>query len=271
MSFQEYSRREFLSFFPKAGLLLRFPPSSNILNGSRRQSFHGLPQDILSEEELSKLRVRICSTFNTQLYLRPSALSIPLFADSRRGTIDETVIALVDDNYLTHDSTRDLPDDVRMLWDAIMPQNMDRDQSLRGFFARGGTRSYLYSNNEELGKFLDSHPEYEKRMYIFLSVGGALTPHPEDSYPTPEVVLRGCEEQPVRTFDYYRFYPRPNNPAFVLLHELGHYHLRLSMGEWMADNYAIDMITYNSNRYQTTGDTSSFPFVFVNNEGITVT
>lgn len=271
MSSQEYSRREFLSFLPRAGLLLNLFHSSNILNSSRRQYFDGLPQDVLSDEELKKFNIRICSTLNTQLYLRPSALNIPLFADARGGVIDEAVIAFVDDNYLTYDSTRELPEDARMLWDAVMPENMGREQALRGFFARGGTRNYLHSDTDKLRDFLDNHPEYEKRMYMFLSVGGALTPHPENSYPTPEIVLEGCEEQPIRDFDYYRFFPRPNNPAFVLFHEAGHYHIRLSKGEWMADNYAIDMMTYNSNRYKITGDTRSFPFVFVNSEGLTVT
>lgn len=270
MSYPEYSKRDFLTLAGKSLLTLasfRGLNRSSLINNLSSFSY---PEGVLNDKELKKYNIRVCPTTNTKLYLKQAALNIPFFNDAKEGKIDEGVVVLVEDNSLTYQATRLMPEDARMLWDAIMPENID-NELLRGFFVRGGTRSYLYSNNEKLRHFLDNHPQYKNRMYIYLSAGGDLAPRPEYSYPSPELILTGCSEEPVRDIDYYRFFPRPKHSAFVLYHELGHYHLRSSRGEWMADNFAIDAIAYNYAYYQRFKDPDIFPFVFVNNWGYMVT
>lgn len=115
-------------------------------------------------------------------------------------------------------------------------------------------------------------------MYIFLAVGEPLAPHPKQSYPNPKQIEE-TNKLPARG---YRF-GYLGLPGFVLRHEIEHYEDDPNLGktlpgykETLPFEYQIDTLAYESivkawEKYQKTGDTSGYPFIFETKEGLIFT
>lgn len=131
---------------------------------------------------------------------------------------------------------------------------------------------------EKIKKLLQKYPQLENKVFIFLTVGGRQKPHPTQSYPQPEQFIEwpswmmsqvreeGKEEHS------YRFVA-PFTAGTILWHEMHHYQ---GSGEKMASEYPTDTrvlesITSAWEKYQATGDSSGYPFIFTTKEGIIVT
>lgn len=78
-----------------------------------------LPADTLTEEELRAANITIYQTPITQLYLRREALKIPIFQDAANGKLDGVVISLVDHDRLSWAAIDKLPDDARLIFQAL--------------------------------------------------------------------------------------------------------------------------------------------------------
>lgn len=143
-----------------------------------------------------------------------------------------------------------------------------------GHFVRGRDIADNFSLQGWRDKnFFAQHPEFKKRVYIFLAVGEPLAPHPKQSYLNPEQIEEyATNKAPVRRG--YRFgYPRP--AGFGLRHEIEHYeddpYLGKTLSEYQVDTLAYDSFVRAWEEYQKTGDTSGYPFIFETKEGLIFT
>lgn len=121
------TRRNLLKGFAAAiGLVAVAKAGLTLLSSQEAARTENLPEDVLSEEELKQAHITIYQTPQVQLYLRRSALEIPLFKDVLRGkyayrgeaeeNLDGVVIALVDSDSLNWNAISNLPDDARLIW-----------------------------------------------------------------------------------------------------------------------------------------------------------
>jgi len=222
-----------------------------------------LPKDLISEEELIKLRIRINQSPNTKLYLRQSALEFPLFKDAAAGYLNGVVISLVDADQVTTKSVAQLPPDARLIWEVLN----DAETKSYGEFLSDNTLS------QKTPEFLKNHPEFTNKIFIYLAVGGKSQPNPKDSYPDPQ----WFQDHKV-LLSPYRFQTSfsGNLRGFVLRHEIYHYgnesfDLSYILTERKADTLAFESIAQAWKKYKETGDSSGYSFVFVNKEGIMIT
>lgn len=122
------SRREFIRNTGNLGFGLMFVPSfltkPFTVNTSPPEQ-EDLPRDILTLEELAKANIVINQTENTQLFLRRSALDIPVFKDSLDGKIGGVTISLIDGQNVSWDAVKSIPDEASTVFYAnnIDPQD----------------------------------------------------------------------------------------------------------------------------------------------------
>ena len=112
----------------------------------------------------------------------------------------------------------------------------------------------------------------QQQVFIYLAVGGDYKPNPSQSYPRPDQFE--VNKYPSRYL--YNVFPKGEiSPGFILAHETGHYNPNQEFindyYDGDADNSALDLITAAWQKYQQTGDNGGYPFVFVNDQGITIT
>ncbi len=115
--------------------------------------------------------------------------------------------------------------------------------------------------------FLKSHPEWRKKAYIYLSVGKEYAPKPSQSYPNPE----WFEQYP--DGEVFIKSEKVPLPGFIFRHEIAHYEENKGgeESEKETDRIAFEKVVQAWRKYQQSGDTSGYPFVFVTPEGITIT
>jgi|SRR3989344_938306 len=250
-----------------------------------------LPNGILSDEELAAARIRIHQTPHTRLYLKQSALAqFPLFQDAARGQLAEVVIVLVDSPNIDWEASQKFPQDARLVWQA--PADAKRLISqLKSRFAEydlptstpeeilddlyGQRLGEMITKNTLLRlapDFLKKHPEFSKKVYVFLAVGGNLKPNPADSYFDPNTLKD--YELPESPYDHrFQFAAAAKYRGFILEHEIAHYNPNSNQdySEYQADTITFNALTNAWQKYSQTGDSSGYAFVFVNDLGITYT
>lgn len=81
---------------------------------------HGLPEDVLTEEQLKALNITVNQTKDVRLYIRKSAIDeLKIFQDIKEGKIGGVVISLIDNNAISWNSIDRLPPDARLMWQTI--------------------------------------------------------------------------------------------------------------------------------------------------------
>lgn len=122
-------------------------------------------------------------------------------------------------------------------------------------------------------ELIREHPGIERKVFIYVAVGGKAQPRPSQSYPDPEKL----KQQGKMTLGYTYLGAGDDSRGFALTHEVGHYD-PLAQGpkrgyrsEPQADTSAMQSITEAWDRLQRTENTSGYPFVFQTEEGITIT
>lgn len=139
-----------------------------------------------------------------------------------------------------------------------------RDKAIE-YFAENGI-----DDNHVTGHILTPKNKSSRmKTFIYVSVGKGRKPTPDQSLPNPGWFVLDGENGPIYTGE--------NNPGFTLRHELGHYEGKRQEsdnkqeGEDEANKLAYEGIAEAWRKYQETGDTEGYPFVFVTKEGITIT
>lgn len=133
---------------------------------------------------------------------------------------------------------------------------------------------YWMSKKPETKNFLLHHPEAANKIYIFLAVGAKGAPLPKHSYPEPKWIEQYSTGDPKEGWNYRFFSPFT---GFTLRHEISHYETypfnRNSSypHEWETDTLAYKRIKEAWEKFQSTGDSTGYPFVFVTKDGITIT
>lgn len=79
-----------------------------------------IPKDILSFEELSAAHIKINQTPDTSLFLRKSALEIPLIKDASSGKYSGVEITLIDAEEITWNSTEKISEDAKLVIRNVM-------------------------------------------------------------------------------------------------------------------------------------------------------
>jgi len=139
--------------------------------------------------------------------------------------------------------------------------------------AKGGIdfsdRERFTQRQADMGAKLDSlDPEWHNKVFVLVSVGGRMTPKPEDSYPEP---------------DWYELRPPSFNPddylvdmlnsraagLHVMRHEVMHYDDGKLVDEGITDRRALDSMGEAALRLKENKDTSGYSFVYKNKHGIT--
>lgn len=233
-----------------------------------------LPQDILGEGELESANIRIGQADKVKIYLRKSVFQFPLFKDAKDGKLDEVVIVLSDyRNLLNAKASHTFPQDAKLLWKSL---DYVSDENQYGI---NGTLINAEVLNDLSPDFIKSHPEYARKIYIFL---GAEAVKPTDSLPDPQWIEQYSRLHYLKSDTdlekTYHFYPRTKlDTGFALRHEVSHYKSDPKQGErsfnpeGKTDAIAFKGIKEAWRKYQETGDTSGYPFVFVTEKGITIT
>lgn len=122
---------------------------------------------------------------------------------------------------------------------------------------------------ERAHALVDHHPEWSNKVYIYLCVGGKYTPSPDQPFTDPNMYTKS--QDPNRNLRSYTVFPKdlPSRKGFILRHELAHY--VAGRMEGIADELALGSIEEAWKKYQETGDSSGYAFVFVNKKGVTIT
>lgn len=119
------------------------------------------------------------------------------------------------------------------------------------------------------------NPEWDGKVYLYLCVRGqSLKPNPADSYPTPDWFQTKQYEHGMDDYDVIPKGRDRSTAGFFMRHEASHYEPNLilpSHNEHDTDHLALDGIHQAWEKYQASGDTSGYPFVFVTDKGITIT
>lgn len=221
-----------------------------------------LPADILTYKQLEEAHIRIPENSEVKLFLRESALNLPLFKDAKEGLLDEVVIVLVNAPYINKETLETLPDDLKepIIESALLQES-----------------KHIYGTYINFKHLLESDKRYQKfknKIFIHLAIGGNRTPKPEQSFPSPASLEKSATKiDPEHPLWSYRFHP--NTPGFALWHEVKHYEqpfLRKpgrggESQEYDTDTLAYENIAQASQKFIYTGDSSDFPFVFVTKEG----
>ncbi|MBI2039737.1 hypothetical protein HYT18_01565 [Candidatus Microgenomates bacterium] len=149
---------------------------------------------------------------------------------------------------------------------------LDRYQKMKEEYK--GKYPQLEQRHKEL---FVNYPELHNQVFIYIVVGGEFKPHPQQSYLEPG----WFQEYPwipqlrdVGREKAYHRYSEPFTAGTTLRHEAFHYESegeKSAADEYDADTRVFESVVSAWEKYQQTGDTSSYPFVFVTREGITVT
>lgn len=101
--------------------------STRTLSSSSREL---VPQAsrFLTEEELGKARIRIIQTDKVTLKVEKEIFNFPLFGDAKEGKIKEAVIVLVDHPSMSWNASRKLPEDARLVWQAVTPHPSEHSE-----------------------------------------------------------------------------------------------------------------------------------------------
>lgn len=135
----------------------------------------------------------------------------------------------------------------------------------------------LYPNWVQRRESLQSDPAFKNKAFIIMAVGQKLRPQPSQSFPHPEQFkewpwIPDFREQGKEKDHLHRF-SDPFTAGTTLRHEVFHYQGvdKESVGEYDTDTRMFESIEQAWDKYQNTGDSSGYPFVFVTPEGITIT
>lgn len=134
-------------------------------------------------------------------------------------------------------------------------------------------KEYLYLKNYpqayQRALAITEHPEFSNKAYIYLSVKGESAPDPTLSFPNIDMFLKN--QDPNRDLNSYTVLPKqiPGSTGFSLRHEVAHY--VAGKMEGIADELALEQIEEAWKKYQETGDSSKYAFVFINKKGVTIT
>lgn len=116
-----------------------------------------------------------------------------------------------------------------------------------------------------------NHPEYHEKVYLYMVTEGFVKPNPTVSYPGPQTMENNPTDTSGGKISYHVFTKLRGLIGRVIRHEIGHYFRPGNpANEYDADSYSYDT-TAKASQLALTGDTSGYPFVFVNEKGITVT
>lgn len=73
----------------------------------------------LTEEELQKAHIKIYQTSEVTLKVEKGIFDLPVFKDAADGKLKEVVVVLVDHPQMSWNASKKLPDDARLVWQAI--------------------------------------------------------------------------------------------------------------------------------------------------------
>lgn len=140
----------------------------------------GLPEDILTKEELQKAGITVYQTEDTQLYLRRGIFDFPLFRDAREKRIKGVVIALVDSDSISWNSTSQLPMDARAVWQGRILHPSE----------------YSEANWDELKKYTQDMIDYhQKRLDLTQEINSLQELTFRDMIKYGEIVLKTSTEE----------------------------------------------------------------------------
>lgn len=116
----------------------------------------GLPEDVLTEKELKAMNITINQTERVQLYLRRSALDMPLYKEAAEGKTP-VVISLVDSEALSWDAVDKLPPDARLAWQSLESHPAEWRESFWREYQQYAQEqaAYFQKNRQYLEKELD--------------------------------------------------------------------------------------------------------------------
>lgn len=154
------SRRRLLGLGVKTGLGVAiagpvlFGKRSSIENTSLNISVvpEAIRDDILTAEELEKAHIKIYPTPDVKLYLRRSALEIPIFKDAKDGKINGVVISLVDHDRISWNAIDRLPPDPKSVL-----QKLRREKNPKNW-----PESYWQDLKKRTQSALNSHQQSKK-------------------------------------------------------------------------------------------------------------
>ena len=179
-------------------------PNTKEVPQPRFEKPEGLPEDILTNKELAQNNIKIYQTAETQLYLRKSALEIPILKDAAEGKIPGVVISLVDHDRLSWSALDRLPPDARSVAQAMNyhPSEWSNDywQELKRYFQESVVyhQGIIEDNKIELKKLLNGEEEKYLRSTVSLPV---IQSDPEDLrywQDRLEDLLSGVTEERIR-------------------------------------------------------------------------
>lgn len=123
---------------------------------------------------------------------------------------------------------------------------------------------------QRLKDFISKNPELLDRVYFFVASSEHFRgAKPSQSIPDPSILveIEGANQES----ESYR-YKSVGYPGIVLLHEVCHYSPQGGpLNEYKADTKVNEFITRAWQKFNETGDTTGYPFVFLNNHGMTIT
>lgn len=131
------------------------------------------------------------------------------------------------------------------------------------------------SPSKKMASMFHDNPQWHNKVYLYLCVKGeGLKPRPEDSYPAPDWFQTRTYRRDDKDYDVVPKELDRSVVGFFIRHEVSHYEPRTDQpphNEHDADHLALDSISKAYDKYEETGDTQGYPFVFVTGKEITIT
>lgn len=207
----------------------------------------------------------------------------------KSGEERELIVQAIEDDMARMQEAEEILAQIGTKTDAV--KYYEKDSPVLGMIGRP-ENGINFSNEErftprqkELGEKLDQmDPGWKDKIFLFVSVGGKLTPKPDQSYPQRDWYK-------IHKNSSFGFLPIPlasqipipgqylvdmsdpqlrGGASFVLRHELGHYEPEENLhDERKTDLKALDSLAQASVRYQEMGDDRGYPFIFKNSHGLT--
>lgn len=123
---------------------------------------------------------------------------------------------------------------------------------------------------QRLKDFINKSPELLDRVYLFVASSDKFhVADPSQSIPDPSILVEiaGTNSES----ESYR-YNSVDYPGIVLLHEVCHYAPQSGpLNEYKTDTKVNESITKAWQKFNEAGDTTGYPFVFLNKNGMTIT
>lgn len=135
-------------------------------------------------------------------------------------------------------------------------------------------------NNLKVRNWVMKHPDWAAKARIWLATGDPNESHPEGSFPSPDkYIVTPPDDQ---GYHIGLFQPRgegnpvpgdietyPSVRSYVFRHEASHYERGpgAARSEYEADESAYNSLIAAWNKFQESGDTSGYPFYFVDKQG----